>query len=128
LFCSMCSRSPRLLSPRCSFRSSKGTLANALQQIQLFSNLNIYIYIYIYIYELKLCSHTKLHTDGSVHNVETLKQPRVDRWIVIHLWSEMDYYSVIKMRPAWSTEWVPGQLGLQRETLSWKTKNKTKNY
>jgi hypothetical protein len=30
-------------------------------------------------------------------------------------------------RPPWSTEWVPGQLGLHRETLSWKTKqNKTK--
>jgi hypothetical protein len=26
------------------------------------------------------------------------------------------------LRPAWSTEWVPGQPGLQRETLSWKTK------
>jgi hypothetical protein len=23
-------------------------------------------------------------------------------------------------RPAWSTEWVPGQPGLHRETLSWK--------
>jgi hypothetical protein len=26
---------------------------------------------------------------------------------------------------AWSTEWVPEQPGLHRETLSWKTKNKT---
>ena len=32
------------------------------------------------------------------------------------------------LRPAWSTEWVPGQPGLHRETLSRKTKqNKTKN-
>jgi hypothetical protein len=23
------------------------------------------------------------------------------------------------LRPAWSTEWVPGQPGLHRETLSW---------
>jgi hypothetical protein len=29
-------------------------------------------------------------------------------------------------RPAWSTEWVPGQPELHRETLSEKTKNKTK--
>ena len=28
-------------------------------------------------------------------------------------------------RPAWSTKWVPGQPGLYRETLSWKTKQKT---
>ena len=28
----------------------------------------------------------------------------------------------LSSRPAWSTEWVPGQPGLQRETLSWKTK------
>ena len=30
--------------------------------------------------------------------------------------------------PAWSTKWVPGQPGLHRETLSWKTKpNQNKN-
>jgi hypothetical protein len=34
----------------------------------------------------------------------------------------------LSLRPAWSTEWIPGQPGLHRETLSWnKTKqNKTK--
>jgi hypothetical protein len=35
----------------------------------------------------------------------------------------------LSSRPAWSTEWVPGQPGLLRETLSWKNKtkqNKTK--
>jgi hypothetical protein len=32
-------KAPRLLAPRHSFRSSKGTLANALEQIKLFSNL-----------------------------------------------------------------------------------------
>jgi hypothetical protein len=30
----------------------------------------------------------------------------------------------LSSRPAWSTEWVPGQPGLYRETLSQKTKNK----
>jgi hypothetical protein len=31
----------------------------------------------------------------------------------------------LSSRPAWSTKWVPGQPGLHKETLSWKTK-KTK--
>jgi hypothetical protein len=30
----------------------------------------------------------------------------------------------LSSRPAWSTEWVPGQPGLHRETLSWKKKQK----
>jgi hypothetical protein len=30
----------------------------------------------------------------------------------------------LSSRPAWSTEWVPGQPGLHRETLSRKTKKK----
>ena len=33
----------------------------------------------------------------------------------------------LSSRPAWSTEWVLGQPGLYRETLSRKTNNKTKN-
>jgi hypothetical protein len=32
----------------------------------------------------------------------------------------------LSSRPAWSTEWVPGQPGLHRETLSQKKQNKTK--
>jgi hypothetical protein len=32
----------------------------------------------------------------------------------------------LSSRPAWSTKWVPGQPGLHRETLSWKTKKKQK--
>jgi hypothetical protein len=32
----------------------------------------------------------------------------------------------LSSRQAWSTEWVPGQPGLYRETLSSKTKTKTK--
>jgi hypothetical protein len=31
----------------------------------------------------------------------------------------------LSSRPAWSTEWVPGQLGLHRETLSRKTNKQT---
>jgi hypothetical protein len=32
-------------------------------------------------------------------------------------------------RPSWSTEWVPGQPGLYRETMSWRKENKqTNNY
>jgi hypothetical protein len=32
----------------------------------------------------------------------------------------------LSLRPAWSTEWVPGQPGLHRETLSQKTKQTNK--
>jgi hypothetical protein len=32
----------------------------------------------------------------------------------------------LSSRPAWSTEWVPGQPGLYKETLSGKTKKKKK--
>jgi hypothetical protein len=32
----------------------------------------------------------------------------------------------LSSRLVWSTEWVPGQPGLYRETLSWKTKKKKK--
>ena len=42
----------------------------------------------------------------------------------------------LSLRPAWSTEWVPGQPGLHRETLSrknqnqnqYQNQNKNKNY
>jgi hypothetical protein len=33
----------------------------------------------------------------------------------------------LSSRPTWSTEWVPGQPGLHRQTLSWKTKKQTNN-
>jgi hypothetical protein len=33
----------------------------------------------------------------------------------------------LSSRPAWTTEWVPGQPGLYRKTLSQKKKQKTKN-
>jgi hypothetical protein len=33
----------------------------------------------------------------------------------------------LSSRPAWSTEWVPGQSGLHRETLSWKQKTNNNN-
>jgi hypothetical protein len=39
--------------------------------------------------------------------------------------SNDDPVKKIAERPAWSTEWVPGQPGLYRETLSRKNKNKT---
>jgi hypothetical protein len=32
----------------------------------------------------------------------------------------------LSLRPAWSTEWVPGQPRVHRETLSWKKKNRKK--
>jgi hypothetical protein len=51
--------------------------------------------------------------------------------VVVHAFDpstwEAEAGGFLSSRPAWSTEWVPGQWGLHRETLSWKTKqNKTK--
>jgi hypothetical protein len=34
---------------------------------------------------------------------------------------------VVSSRPVWSTEWVPGQPGLHRETLSWNNKQTNNN-
>jgi hypothetical protein len=39
---------------------------------------------------------------------------------------EAEACGILSSRPAWSTEWVPGQPGLHRETLSQKTKKKKK--
>jgi hypothetical protein len=39
---------------------------------------------------------------------------------------EAEAGGLLSSRPAWSTEWVPGQPGIHRETLSRKTKIKTK--
>jgi hypothetical protein len=42
--------------------------------------------------------------------------------------AEAEAGEFLSSRPAWSTKWIPGQPGLYRENLSWKTKqNKTKN-
>jgi hypothetical protein len=47
-------------------------------------------------------------------------------WVVVHAFNpstwEAEAGEFLSSRPAWSTEWVPGQPGLHRETLSRKTK------
>jgi hypothetical protein len=53
----------------------------------------------------------------------------LSRAVVMHAFNpstwEAEAGGFLSSRPAWSTKWVPGQLELHRETLSWK-KNKTK--
>jgi hypothetical protein len=44
-------------------------------------------------------------------------------WVVNPSTKEAEVGRSLSSRPAWSTEWVPGQLGLHRETLSWKKKS-----
>jgi hypothetical protein len=50
--------------------------------------------------------------------------------VVVHAFNpstwEAEAGEFLSSRPAWSTEWVLGQPGLYRETLSRKTKMKTK--
>jgi hypothetical protein len=46
-------------------------------------------------------------------------------WAVASTW-EAEAGGFQGLRLAWSTEWVPGQPGLYRETLSWKKKMKKK--
>jgi hypothetical protein len=61
-----------------------------------------------------------------------LRSSQVGRAGVAHAFNpstrEAEAGGFLSSRPAWSTEWVPGQPGLHRETLSGKQKNKkTKN-
>jgi hypothetical protein len=61
-----------------------------------------------------------------------LKTVAASRAVVAHASSpstqEAEAGGFLSLRPAWSTEWVPGQPGLHRETLSWKNKtNKQTN-
>jgi hypothetical protein len=50
--------------------------------------------------------------------------------MVLHVFNpstqEAEAGRFLSSRPAWSTEWVPGQPGLYRKTLSQKNKNKQK--
>jgi cell division protein FtsN len=40
---------------------------------------------------------------------------------------EVEAGRFLSSMPPWSTEWVPGQPGLYRETLSWKNQNQNQN-
>jgi hypothetical protein len=50
--------------------------------------------------------------------------------VVVHTFNpstrEAEAGGFLSSRPAWSTEWVPGQSGLYRKTLSQKKKNEKK--
>jgi hypothetical protein len=64
----------------------------------------------------------------------TLKKEFVTRAVVAHAFSpstweaeaEAEAGRFLSSRPAWFTEWVPGQPGLHRETLSQKNKKRKK--
>jgi hypothetical protein len=64
---------------------------------------------------------------------EVILSSKNESWqpgVVVHAFNpsswEAEAGGFLSSRPAWSTEWVPGQPGLHRETLSRKTKQKTK--
>jgi hypothetical protein len=75
----------------------------------------------------KLCSHTCVQLDSIV---VTILKVNLSRAVVAHAFNpstwEAEAGGFLSSRPAWSTEWVPGQPGLHRETLSQKTKKKKK--
>jgi hypothetical protein len=52
--------------------------------------------------------------------------------MVVHTFNpstwEAEAGEFLSSRPAWSTEWAPGQPGLHRQTLSRKTKKKKKSF
>ena len=49
------------------------------------------------------------------------------RWHTPSTW-EAEAGRFLSSRPAWSIEWVLGQSGLHRETLSWKSQKKKVKY
>ena len=57
-----------------------------------------------------------------------VKMETLQLGVVVHAFSpstqEAEKGGSLSSRPAWSTKQVPGQPGLHRETLSWKTKKK----
>jgi hypothetical protein len=59
------------------------------------------------------------------------KKDKTSRAVVAHTFNpstwEAEASGYLSLRPAWSTEWVPEQPGLHRETLSRKNKTKQKN-
>jgi hypothetical protein len=60
-----------------------------------------------------------------------LKKLRFSQAVVVHAFSpstwEAEAGGFLSSRPAWSTEWVPGQPEIHRETLSRKPPQKNKN-
>jgi hypothetical protein len=61
-------------------------------------------------------------------NLEIEVEKKKGRAVVAHAFNpstrEAEAGGFLSSRPAWSTEWVPGQPGLHRETLSQKKKRK----
>jgi hypothetical protein len=62
--------------------------------------------------------------------IESCNNPKVSRAVVAHAFNlsawEAESGRFLSSGPAWSTEWIPGQSGLHKETLSWKKKKKIK--
>jgi hypothetical protein len=65
-----------------------------------------------------MCTHTLIYR--KVNKISVGSQA-----VVVHAFNpstrEAEAGGFLSSRPAWSTKWVPGQPGLHRETLSWKT-------
>jgi hypothetical protein len=64
------------------------------------------------------------------HSIEDIVKCSLCWAVVEHAFNpstwEAEAGGFLSSRPAWSIEWVSGQPGIHRETLSWKNKNKNK--
>jgi hypothetical protein len=72
-----------------------------------------------------VCSLSASHKEG---NSPKCREGFCGQAVVLHAFNpstwEAEAGGFLSSRPAWSTEWVPGQPGLHRETLSQKEKRR----
>jgi hypothetical protein len=88
--------------------------------------LPVYFFLRIYHFQ-KFIKLTKKRKERKRKEKKRKEKKRKEKpGVVAHAFNlstqEAEAGGFLSSRPAWSTEWVPGQPGLHRETLSRKTK------
>ena len=83
-----------------------------------------------FFWPLRACGTHVVYIQTSRHTPKHITKNVLGSWAVVaHAFNpstwEAEAVGFLCSRPAWSTEWVPGQPGLHRETLSQKTNKQT---